>query len=239
MILGFTDIMREDDSLDNYLRWVGRSAPGATLRILTPGRASTEEIQECDGLLLTGGGDVHPAFYGREDALEKAREVRVERDEFEFDIIRRALDAGTPMLGICRGCQVFNVAMRGSLIPDIQEAGYLSHASPRGETNVHPVLVLQGSPLRRLLGAGAGTVNSSHHQAVLMPGEGLRIAAFSSDSVVEALEWAEPEGRPWILMVQWHPERAWGCEHSFSERILGAFLGVVREQHHSIKQRRQ
>lgn len=229
MILGFTDIMREHDSLDNYLTWVGRSAPGATLRILTPGRTPEEEIEECEGYLLTGGGDVHPSFYGREDALQKAREVRVERDEFEFGIIRRALDAGRPLLGICRGCQVFNVAMGGSLIPDIPGAGYLSHASLGGETHVHPLLVLQGSPLRGLLGAGAGMVNSSHHQSVLTPGKGLRIAALSHDSVVEAVEWAEPEER-WILMVQWHPERAWGCEHSFSEKILGAFLGAVRRQ---------
>jgi len=230
MIFGLTDILREHDSLDNYLTWVGRSAPGATLRILSPGSTSQEELDECDGILLTGGGDVHPAFYGREGALRMAREVKTDRDEFEFDIIRQALAAGKPILGICRGCQVFNVALGGSLVPDLPGAGYLSHARDTEGTKVHPLLVMQGSLLRALLGTGAGMVNTSHHQAVLTPGKGLRVAALSDDNVVEAIEWAEPDGRSWILMVQWHPERAWGMEHSFSETILGAFLRAVKER---------
>lgn len=226
MILGITDIMREVDSLDNYLTWLGRSVPGVALRILTPGRTLEEEEAECDGIVLTGGGDVHPASYGREDALRVAREVKVERDAFEFGLIRRALSAGKPILGICRGCQVFNVALGGSLIPDLPSAGYLSHA--REEVAVHPLLVMQGTVLRSILRTGAGMVNTSHHQSILTPGEGLRVAALSEDNVVEAVEWSEPEGRPWILMVQWHPERAWGMDHSFSESILGAFVRAVK-----------
>ncbi len=226
MILGITDIMREVDSLDNYLTWLGRSVPGVALRILTPGRTSEEEALECDGIVLTGGGDVHPASYGREDALRVAREVKVERDAFEFGLIRRALSAGKPILGICRGCQVFNVALGGSLIPDLPSAGYLSHA--REEVAVHPLLVMQGTVLRSILRTGAGMVNTSHHQSILTTGEGLRVAALSEDNVVEAVEWSEPEGRSWILMVQWHPERAWGMEHSFSESILGAFIRAVK-----------
>ncbi len=103
------------------------------------------------------------------------------------------------------------------------------------------MLVMQGSTLRSILRAGAGTVNTSHHQSVLTPGEGLRVAALSDDNVVEAIEWAKPEGRSWILMVQWHPERAWGMEHSFSEIILGAFLRAVQQrtldEHHTIRGR--
>ncbi len=140
MIIGITDIMREVDSLDNYLTWLGRSVPGVTLRILTPGQTSEEEVGECDGIVLTGGGDVHPASYGREDATRVAREVKVERDSFEFGLVRRTLSAGKPILGICRGCQVFNVALGGSLIPDLPSAGYLTHAN--GEVNVHPLLVM-------------------------------------------------------------------------------------------------
>ena len=87
---------------------------------------------------------------------------------------------------------------------------------------------MQGTMLRSILRTGAGSVNTSHHQSVLTPGEGLRVAALSDDNVVEAVEWAEPGGRPWILMVQWHPERAWEMEHSFSENILGAFLRAVK-----------
>ncbi len=227
MIIGLTDIMREADSLDNYLGWVGRSASGATLRILTPGRTTDDEVGECEGIVLTGGGDVHPASYGRENALRVARDVKSDRDEFEFGLIRRAIEARTPLLGICRGCQVFNVAMGGSLIPDLPGAGYASHDDGAG---VHPLLVMQGTALRSILRTGAGSVNTSHHQSVLTPGEGLRVAALSDDNVVEAIEWAVPEGRSWILMVQWHPERAWGMEHSFSELILGGFLRAVKRR---------
>lgn len=230
MILGITDILREADSLDNYLTWLGRSASGATFRILAPGRTSEEEMEECDGLVLSGGGDVHPASYGREDALRVSREVNPERDAFEFGLIRRALAAGTPILGICRGCQVFNVAMGGSLVPDLPAAGYLSHGSEGGGGREHSLLVMQGTQLRAVLRTGAGTVNTSHHQSVLTPGEGLRVAALSDDNVVEAVEWAEPAGRSWILMVQWHPERAWGMDHSFSEIILGAFFRAVKHR---------
>jgi putative glutamine amidotransferase len=230
MIIGITDIVGEQDSLDKYLTWVARNAPGATLRILAPGAATQEEIDECRGILLTGGGDVHPGSYGREDALQVARNVQKDRDEFEFGVIRRTLAAGKPILGICRGCQVFNVALGGSLIPDLPAAGYQSHGRGEEATRVHPILVIQGSMLRRLLGTGAGWVNTSHHQAVLTPGENLCIAALSEDNVVESIEWENPEGRPWILMVQWHPERAWGMEHSFSETILGAFLRAVKQQ---------
>ncbi len=227
MIIGVTDIMREADSLDNYLGWLGRSASGATLRILSPGRATEDEVGECEGIVLTGGGDVHPASYGRGDALRVAREVKADRDEFEFGLIRRAVAARTPLLGICRGCQVFNVAMGGSLIPDLPAAGYASHAA---DVEAHPLLVMQGTVLRSILRTGAGSVNTSHHQSVLTPGEGLRVAALSDDNVVEAIEWGVPEGRSWILMVQWHPERAWGLEHSFSEIILGAFLRAVKHR---------
>jgi putative glutamine amidotransferase len=230
VIIGFTNIEGEQDSLDNYLSWVGRSAPGATLRILASGATPQEEIEECHGILLTGGGDVHPGSYGREDALRVTRNVRGDRDEFEFGVIRQALAAGKPILGICRGCQVFNVALGGSLIPDLPAAGYQPHSRGEETTRVHPILLIQGSTLRSILGTGAGSVNTSHHQAVLLPGKDLCVAALSDDNVVESVEWEDPRGRPWILMVQWHPERAWGMEHSFSEKILGAFLRAVKQQ---------
>jgi putative glutamine amidotransferase len=233
MIIGVTDILRGHDALDNYLRWVRIGAPEVETRILSAAAPNGEDLQVCDGLLLTGGGDVHPKFYGREDALGIVKEVKVERDEFEFRLIHEALLARKPILGICRGCQVFNVALGGTLIPDLPGAGFLTHAKGEAGSNTHGVHIVPGTGLRSLLGADGGAVNTSHHQSIDKPGKDLRVTATSDDGVVEGLEWKDAAQKPWIQMVQWHPERAWGLEHSFSRRILEGFvsaIGATRER---------
>lgn len=227
MIIGVTDILRGHDALENYLRWVRTGAPGVETRILSTADSNGDDLQACDGLLLTGGGDVHPKFYGRDDALEIVREVKAERDEFEFRLIREALLARKPILGICRGCQVFNVALGGTLIPDLPGAGFRSHAKGEAGNNTHGVRIVPGTGLRSLLGADSGRVNTSHHQSVDTAGKDLRVTAASDDGAVEGLEWKDPAGKPWIQMVQWHPERAWGEDHSFSRRILEGFVSAM------------
>jgi putative glutamine amidotransferase len=230
MIIAVTDILRGHDALENYLLWVRRGAPELETRILSAAASNGADLQACDGLLLTGGGDVHPKFYGRDDALGSVKEVRVERDEFEFRLIRESLLARKPILGICRGCQVFNVALGGTLIPDLPGAGFRTHAKGETGSNTHGVHILPGTGLRSLLGADWGTVNTSHHQSVDTPGKGLRVTATSDDGVVEGLEWKDAAGRSWIQMVQWHPERAWEEEHSFSRKILEGFLSALRAE---------
>jgi putative glutamine amidotransferase len=230
MILAITDIMRGHDALENYLEWVRRGAPGVESRILSVATSPREYLLACDGLLLTGGGDVHPKFYGREDALPVVKEVRVERDEFEFLLIREALVAQMPILGICRGCQVFNVALGGSLVPDLLSLGINSHRNGAGGKQTHPLQLVPGTGLHSLLGSDNGVVNTSHHQSVERPGKGLRVTASAPDGVIEGLEWEDPVGKPWIQMIQWHPERAWGESHSFSREILKAFIGAMEDR---------
>jgi putative glutamine amidotransferase len=226
MILGMTDIMREHDALGNYLAWVQRGSSRVEPRILKVSDAEAAHLDGCDGLLLTGGGDVHPRFYANAEALPLAKEVKVERDEFEFRLIHAALAGNLPILGICRGCQVFNVAMGGTLLPDLERAGFASHGKGPEGNRTHDIHMKSGSGLHALFGEG-GEVNTSHHQAVDRPGKDLQVVASSHDGVVEALEWRDPTARSWMLMIQWHPERAWGENHSFSEKILEVFLEAM------------
>jgi len=160
-----------------------------------------------DGLVLTGGGDIEPARFGqpRHPAVD---EVSPARDELELELTRRAVADDVPLLAICRGMQVLNVALGGTLVQDItsERPGSLVHTqkAPRHETT-HAVKVLgDGTLLGRVLGSPEIRVNSMHHQAIDRPGESLREVAWAPDGVVEGLEMPGP-GR-FVLGVQWHPE---------------------------------
>lgn len=154
-----------------------------------------------DALLLAGGGDVEPARYGQ--ANTASCDVDLSRDKTELALIHAYMAAGKPILGICRGHQIINVALGGDLIQDIGDVLRPFHA--RGglpDDRVHPVRACEGSFLYGYYGAHFA-VNSSHHQAVSRLGEGLRPVAWSESGFVEAME---HDALP-IRCVQWHPER--------------------------------
>jgi putative glutamine amidotransferase len=154
-----------------------------------------------DGLLLPGGGDVDPARYGQA-RQPQTRSVDPERDTWEVACAAGALALGLPLLAICRGAQVLNVALGGSLVQDL--AGGSSHAcAARYDEHVHDVRIAAGSRLAEVLGADEVGANSLHHQAVDRPGNGVRAVAWAADGTVEGIE---VDGHPEVLAVQWHPE---------------------------------
>lgn len=172
-------------------------------------------IGQCDGLLLTGGDDVDPKRYTKSlpPAVRKTvQPAHAERDSFELLLIHEGLRQRKPMLCICRGHQILNVALGGTLFADIPLQ--IPRAFNHGRTDlkdqiVHDAECEPGSLLAQASGGGRLGVNSSHHQAVDKPGRGLRVTARSPDGVVEGLEWI-PESKgplPWLLGVQFHPER--------------------------------
>lgn len=228
MIIGITDPMRDAATYALYASFVRQWIPDAGDQILSCVTGTFSEIERCDALLLTGGGDVHPKFYGREDDADLALEVKVGRDLFEFDVIREAMERSIPVLGICRGLQVFNVAMGGSLIPDIEKAGFNIHRRGDAPERLHGVKVTKGSMLADIVRVSGGTINSSHHQAADTAGRGLRVAARSDDGITEALEWAEPAGKPFVLLVQWHPERMKDTSNPFSRNIAERLAAEIR-----------
>ncbi|MFQ5506699.1 MAG: gamma-glutamyl-gamma-aminobutyrate hydrolase family protein [Planctomycetota bacterium] len=161
-------------------------------------------LELCDGLLLTGGSDVSPMVYGEEPLREVWRGDHA-RDLYELALVHEALREGLPVLGVCRGCQLLNVAFGGTLFQDIaaQVEGSLCHRDAvRYDAMRHEIEISEPSALARILGSGKREVNSVHHQAIKDLGKGLRAVAFASDGMIEAVE-AE-EG--FILGIQWHPE---------------------------------
>jgi len=180
-------------------------AGGAPLIIPVPADTGAVRaiIQVADGVLLTGGGDIHAEVYGEELHPESARHDP-DRDNMELEVARLALEAGLPMLGICRGQQLLNVAFGGTLVQDIpsQHPGAHAHRA-EAEYAMHEIIIEEGTLLARVMRAPVMLVNSWHHQAVKTLGQGLRVSARAADGVVEGIESAE--GKP-ILAVQCHPE---------------------------------
>jgi putative glutamine amidotransferase len=172
-------------------------------------------LDRLDGLLLSGGIDVDPALYGRARHPKLGRVDR-RRDEFELALTREALARDLPLLAICRGHQVLNVATGGSLVQDIPSElkGAVTHDAPGRRTRrSHTVDVEAGSRLAAILGAGAHSVNSFHHQAIDTLGKGLVVSARSpKDGVIEGVELP---GRSFVLGVQWHPESFWKDGRTF------------------------
>jgi len=174
-----------------------------------------------DGLLLPGGGDLDPVHFG-EEPQSGLGSIAPAQDALELGLVAAMKELGKPVLGLCRGAQVINVALGGTLHQDIRGAGVLKHfqEAPRWYPT-HGIEVVGGSLLAELLGAGSLRVNSFHHQAVARPAPGVAVSARSADGIVEGIE--DEEGR--FLGVQWHPEWLWENE----PRFLALFEWLVRE----------
>lgn len=211
-----------------YIRAV--QAAGGIPVLITP--HFTPEVlatlwQRLDGVLLTGGGDIEPARFGepRHPAVD---DVSPARDALEIGLTRRALAEGAPLLAICRGVQVLNVALGGTLFQDIASEipGALAHSqtAPRHQPT-HPVKVMgEGTRLGRVLGAVEIEVNSMHHQAIKSLGQGLAPVAWAPDGVVEGVELP---GAPFVVGVQWHPEELVGHDQA-ARNLFAAVVDAAR-----------
>lgn len=169
-------------------------------------RGPPADIATLDGLILTGGFDIAPERYG-ETPHANTRPGEPERDAFEIGLLRNALDDDLPVLAICRGQQLLNVAMGGGLLQHIERGGHRADYRTEGfPSRWHTVRLTRASRLHSLLGSDELEVNSRHHQAVLAEtlAPGLTSTATSPDGIVEALE---SRTHRWVLGVQWHPER--------------------------------
>ncbi len=180
-----------------------------------------------DGLLLTGGGDLDPALFG-EASHATVYEVAPARDTLELSAIRTALDRRRPILAICRGIQVLNVALGGSLFQDVgtDPGTDIQHTQtgPRDQP-AHRVSVKAGSRLAETLGSEEIDVNSMHHQAVKALGTGLVAVGWAPDQIVEGVELTDPDR--FVLGVQWHPEELIGhAEHA--RRLFAALISAAR-----------
>ncbi len=190
--------------------------------------SSVEDMaRKLDGFLFTGGDDVHPAFY-KEKPLPAARSAFSPdaRTKFEIRLLKAVLKAKKPVLAICHGMQLVNVALGGSLYQDIdlQIPNARQHAAKKsGEKVFHPIDIFEGTALFRIMNNGAIRIRSSHHQSVKNPGRGLRLSAVSSDGVVEALE---SRGKNFLIAVQWHPEKT--LNDRYTKKLFEALVHAAR-----------
>lgn len=222
VVIGIT----ECGKWDRYSNWVKLSgAPIETLK-LSWRENEPDLVGRCDAIILSGGEDVHPRFYGAPERISELdpREINEQRDEFELRVIDAALKQALPILGICRGLQIANVYFGGTLIPDLPNAGKLDHSKLDGCDRMHMVSVSKNTELEKIVGTNRGEVNSSHHQAAEKIGAGLRVSAVSDDGIIEGLEWQDPDGKSFLQLVQWHPERMENGESPFSKSLLQEFI---------------
>lgn len=173
--------------------------------------SALQVLAGCDGLLLTGGEDVFPDYYGKPEEIKLCEEIDRYRDSLEMALIHKAIELKMPIFGICRGEQILNVATGGTLIADIPTEvadASVIHRCPEGTAEcMHYINIDPKTILFQVTGAQTGIVNSFHHQAVEKTGPGMRITAVAENGVAEAIEREHAQQGSFMMGVQWHPER--------------------------------
>jgi len=209
-----------------YVHAVRRA--GALPWLIAPGEPRLVELfAHLDGLVLSGGGDLDPEFYGGAQH-PTLYGVNRERDRMELELAQLALERKLPTLGICRGCQVINVAFGGSLIehlPDEVGVEVAHRGSAPGTSSLHAVELERGSRVAQIVGGLTARTSSSHHQALRRVAPGLEVTARASDGTIEAVERGD---HPFYLAVQWHPEETAATDAS-QQRLFDALVAAARE----------
>ena len=218
------------ESYHNYCEWVKSFAPEADCRDLyfIDRDEALEIINEADGLILSGGPDVHPGRFGK--AKDSARcSIDLERDTLEFELIKIAMEKEIPILGICRGQQVLNVAMGGSLIIDIptDTDSEVVHQDRTNPNIMHNVKITENSQLYGLTAVSSKQVNSNHHQGIDKLADVFMANAYSDDGLVEGFEYLK-HNMPYLFAVAWHPERL-PKDHSLSYPLGLSFIHAAKK----------
>jgi putative glutamine amidotransferase len=216
-------ITTSETSFENYPKWI-KGTDDIEIIELSYETNDLLSLTECDGIVLTGGVDIMPESIEYDNAPQQFYPLR---DKFEKEILALALLEKKPILGVCRGLQLINLYFGGDLILDL---GPKNQTHKKGETDrIHSINIDKNSNLYQIVGQEAGEVNSAHHQAINRLAKCLNISAISSDGVVEAVE-CKPEIHPFLLAVQWHPERMKNQKSPFTKNIREAFLSEIRSR---------
>ncbi|MDD3411110.1 MAG: gamma-glutamyl-gamma-aminobutyrate hydrolase family protein [Eubacteriales bacterium] len=234
-LIGISGSIKEETGRQDVVRgYLTSVLGGGGIPLLMSVDMNEQQVAEClsrlDGLMLAGGIDVDPALYD-EWPLTTLGEVHPLRDQFELSLVKEALRLRMPVFGICRGIQLLNVALGGTLYQDLPTQYQPADGSPcmqhiqtaPPQYASHQVAVKEGSPLRAILGRDRLGVNSYHHEAIKSLSPRLSVCAQAPDGVIEAVY--DPE-LPFLLGVQWHPER---MDDASSRAIFGAFVKAATE----------
>jgi len=226
MKIAVTDTMVSEDKYKFYSDWLTEGNPDVEIVKLSYLLGNISGLDKCGGIVLSGGNDVDPSLYHGPSGHPRIKDADPKRDDFERKLLDRALAGCMPLLAICRGIQLVNVHFGGTLIPDIEEAGYRSHRTEGKTENFHRVSLDRSSVLFEITGAAAGTVNSHHHQGIDVPGRGLKIIARADDGIIEAMEFDME--MPFGVLLQWHPERMRNSKNPLESRIKEKFISTIK-----------
>ncbi len=230
----------EHEKLNHYFEAVRRAGGDPTeISLNQPAEKLAAQIVQLDGFVLPGSpADVEPSRYGAERHA-KTKTLDRARDRTDSAILDHAIAEHKPVLAICYGCQILNVHQKGTLVQDIpaERPGKEVHGNTdlpagvkKGDAQ-HDATLAAGSRLAKLAGGEHVYINSSHHQAIDKPGEGLRVTARSAEGIVEGVE-LEGDGN-WVVGVQWHPERM--PEDAFAQKIFGEFVAATERNRVEIR----
>ncbi|HEY6504173.1 MAG TPA: gamma-glutamyl-gamma-aminobutyrate hydrolase family protein [Chitinophagaceae bacterium] len=225
-----------EEKHQNYIRWLMSSDD---IEVITLSEGIDNNINgNFDGLVLSGGTDIHPKFY-KSKKLEYPNvpsAFEEKRDEFEISVFRSAEKNNIPVLGVCRGFQLINCIFGGKLKQDIGDSLNKIHRAhvenKLQKDKAHGLSIEPGTLLKEICSAERLVVNSAHHQAVKKPGKGLRVNCMADDGTIEGVEWAHPSGKPFMLAVQWHPERMYKFQledSPVSKAIRDRFIEEVKK----------
>ena len=221
-----------DQYYGNYARWL-KTADSTIICVdlyHIPTDSALILLDQCSGLLISGGPDVYPGRYGREGDTVKCGSIDLFRDTLEFALIEKAKEMQLPVLGICRGLQIFNIYHGGSLFAHIPTDldSTIKHRCPNTYECYHEIRIKDETGLHDISNISQGIVNSNHHQGIWRIGNGLCIMARSNDGLIEAIEYENPDEMPFFMGVQWHPERM-DPQSPLSLPIAKHFLAEARQ----------
>ena len=206
MKIGITYTGNEEKH-NNYVNWISGKDKEIVVVTLKEDLNNILEVASCDGIVLSGGIDIAPEFYGAKSGYPfEPKQFNNSRDIFELNVFRESLQYEIPVLGICRGMQLVNCFYGGTLVQDLDEKNE-THKITEVVDKVHSIKAVADGYIKTLIGDENVLVNSAHHQCIDRIGVGLYFSAYSNDEVPEAMERVDKEKDPFLLCVQWHPER--------------------------------
>ncbi len=221
-----------EEKHNNYVNWLKGNEDIEIIK-LSAEENNLRMIEEVDAVVLSGGLDAHPKNYGSNTTnYPNAPETFNEkRDAFETKVFQLSQQQKLPVLGVCRGMQLVNCILGGNMIQDIgQEANHIHRND--GNDKKHDIIIVPNTLLSEITNVHQDMANSAHHQSIHNIGSGLLVNAISQDGIAEGIEWADKTNKPFLLCVQWHPERMYKLDmplSPLSKNIRDYFIAAVRE----------
>ena len=223
-------------SYKNYSEWLESYGYDVEIIDIYKSEDPIKDLLECDALVLTGGPDVHPGRFAKPYESDRCS-IDEFRDTLEFELLRNALLIKMPVLGICRGQQLINVALGGNLIIDIPNdiTNPVIHQIEEGDAT-HRLFLEDRTYLKEIAMVDSALVNSNHHQAIDNLSKELKPSGYTRDGIIESFEWKDVSFKSWLLAVQWHPERL-ERDHPLSEPLARKFIEAAKKYNKKFKKK--